>query len=194
MSIRQMENFCDGLRVSPDPRKPNTSTMMLRSKAMAAAEIRTVAEYFGAMKWTSWTRVVETDLVPKTRIEGNLFLTLSSARTEPIAGRIIETPEDQKQSEVFRNQRSGFVAYVPLGSIKRGEYLVTTGGMSVVEGKMVSGKTVACSTCHGPDLMGLADVPGIAGRSPSYLVRQMYDLQQGKRRGASSPLMQPFVA
>ena len=168
--------------------------MMLRSKAMAAAEIRTVAEYFGAMKWTSWTRVVETDLVPKTRIEGNLFLTLSSARTEPIAGRIIETPEDQKQSEVFRNQRSGFVAYVPLGSIKRGEYLVTTGGMSVVEGKMVSGKTVACSTCHGPDLMGLADVPGIAGRSPSYLVRQMYDLQQGKRRGASSPLMQPFVA
>lgn len=59
--------------------------MMLLAKAMTDAEIRTAAEYFGAMKWTPWTRVVETDLVPKTRIEGNLFLTLSSARTEPIA-------------------------------------------------------------------------------------------------------------
>ena len=42
--------------------------------------------------------------------------------------------------------------------------------------------------------MGLVDVPGIAGRSPSYLVRQLYDLQQGTRRGKSSPLMQPVVA
>jgi cytochrome c553 len=38
------------------------------------------------------------------------------------------------------------------------------------------------------------DVPGIAGRSPSYLVRQIYDLQQGTRRGKSSPLMLPVVA
>ena len=192
--IRQMEDFRAGRRVSADPRKPNTPTMTLLAKAMTDAEIRTAAEYFGAMKWTPWTRVVETDLVPKTRIVGNLFLTLSNARTEPIAGRIIETPEDEEQAEVLRNPRSGFVAYVPVGSIKRGEDLVTTGGMSVAEGKIVPGKTVACGTCHGPDLMGLADVPGIAGRSPSYLVRQMYDMQQGKRSGASAPLMQPVVA
>jgi cytochrome c553 len=42
--------------------------------------------------------------------------------------------------------------------------------------------------------MGLADVPGIAGRSPSYLTRQLYDLQRGTRRGRSSPLMLPVVA
>jgi cytochrome c553 len=42
--------------------------------------------------------------------------------------------------------------------------------------------------------MGMADMPGIAGRSPSYLVRQMYDFQQGTRRGKMSPLMQPVVA
>jgi cytochrome c553 len=42
--------------------------------------------------------------------------------------------------------------------------------------------------------MGLADVPGIAGRSPSYMVRQIYDLQRGTRKGASAPLMQPVVA
>ncbi len=38
------------------------------------------------------------------------------------------------------------------------------------------------------------DAPGIAGRSPSYLVRQLYDLQRGTRKDKSSPLMQPVVA
>jgi cytochrome c553 len=146
------------------------------------------------MKWTPWTRVIETDLVPRTRIEGNLFRATAQARTEPIAGRIIEVPEDEEQSEGLRNPRSGFIAYVPVGSIKRGENLVTTGGLSIVDGRIVPGKTVACAGCHGPDLMGLLDVPGIAGRSPSYLVRQLYDLQQGARRGKSSPLMQATVA
>jgi len=191
--IRQMQEFRDGQRVSSDPRKPNTPTMMLLAKGMTDAEIRESAEYFGAMKWTPWTRVIETDLVPKTRIAGNLFLATETARTEPIAGRIIEMPEDEEQSEVLRNPRAGFVAYVPVGSVKRGENLVTTGGMTIADGKIMPGKTLACATCHGPDLMGLADVPGIAGRSPSYLVRQLYDLQTGARKGASAPLMQPVV-
>jgi len=192
--IRQMEDFRNGARRTFDPRKPNTPTMIELAKAMTDEEIRESAEYFGAMPWTPWTRVVETDLVPRTRIVGNLFLTIEAERTEPIAGRIIEVPEDEEQSEGLRNPRSGFIAYVPVGSIKRGENLVTTGGLSVADGKIVPGKTVACATCHGPNLMGLADVPGIAGRSPSYLVRQLYDLQQGTRNGASAPLMMPTVA
>ncbi|MCX6952677.1 MAG: cytochrome C-binding protein [Verrucomicrobia bacterium] len=192
--IRQMEDFQHDLRASADPRKPNTPTMTALAKAMSAEEIRESAEYFGAIKWTPWIRVVETDLVPKTKIEGNLHLAIEEARTEPIAGRIIETPEDQEQAEGLRNPHSGFIAYVPVGSVKKGKNLVTTGGMTVVDGEIQPGKTLACATCHGPDLMGLADVPGIAGRSPSYLVRQMYDLQQGTRKGPSAPLMQPVVA
>jgi len=192
--VRQMQDFKNGLRVSADPRKPNTPTMRLLAEAMTDEEMQTAAEYFGAMKWTPWTRVIETDLVPKTRIVGNLFLPLEPGRSEPIAGRIIEVPEDEEQSEVVRNPRSGFIAYVPVGSVKRGENLVMLGGMTVADGKIVPGKTVACGTCHGPDLLGLAEVPGIAGRSPSYLVRQMYDLQQGRRKGASAPLMLPVVA
>jgi cytochrome c553 len=191
--LRQLEDFRSGARHSADPRKPNTNTMIALAKGMTADEIKAAADYFGAMKWTPWTRVVETDLVPKTRISGNLFLATEKARTEPIAGRIIEVPEDEEQAETLRNPRSGFIAYVPVGSIKKGENLVKTGGMSIVGGNIVPGKTVACFTCHGPDLMGLADVPGIAGRSPSYLVRQLYDLQQGTRKGPSAPLMQPIV-
>ena len=192
--LRQLEDFRNDARTSADPRKPNTPLMAGLAKSMSDEEMKEAAEYFGAMKWTPWTRVVETDLVPKTKIVGNLFLATERERTEPIAGRIIEVPENEEQSEGLRNPRSGFIAYVPVGSIKKGENLVTTGGLSVVEGKTVPGRTIACAACHGPDLMGLVDVPGIAGRSPSYLVRQMYDLQRGTRRGRSAPLMQPVVA
>lgn len=54
-------------------------------------------------------------------------------------------------------------------------------------------KTVACSICHGPDLHGLGPVPGIAGRSPSYIIRQLYDFRAGVRAGAGSALMKPVV-
>ena len=36
--------------------------------------------------------------------------------------------------------------------------------------------------------------PGSPGRSPSYIVRQLWDLQQGARNGAWSPLMKQVVA
>ena len=62
---------------------------------------------------------------------------------------------------------------------------MTTGG---------GGKTTACAVCHGADLKGLGPVPGIAGRSPSYMVRQLYDMQQGMRKGVWTDLMKPVVA
>jgi cytochrome c553 len=192
--VRQIQDFRNGLRRTADPRKPNTNTMIDLAKAMTDDEVRAAAEYFGAIKWTPWVQVVETDLVPKTRISGNLFLAKAQTRTEPIAGRIIEVPEDEEQAETYRNPRSGFVAYVPIGSIERGRDLVTTGGMRIVGNTIVQGKTTACSTCHGVDLMGVADVPPIAGRSPSYLVRQIYDMQRGARNGASAQLMKLVIA
>jgi cytochrome c553 len=72
-----------------------------------------------------------------------------------------------------------------VGSITKGDALVKTGG---------NGKTVECGSCHGADLQGLGPVPGIAGRSPSYLVRQMYDMQSGARHGEWAELMKSVVA
>jgi cytochrome c553 len=66
--------------------------------------------------------------------------------------------------------------------------------MKIVGNQIVQGKTTACGTCHGLDLMGVADVPPIAGRSPSYIVRQLFDIQQGTRNGASAQLMKLVVA
>jgi cytochrome c553 len=138
------------------------------------------------MKWTPWVRVVESDTAPKTRIAAGMFVALEGeqAGKEPLGQRIIEVPEKGAETDTLRNPRSGFIAYVPVGSVKKGETLVTTGG----------GKTTQCGVCHGADLEGLGPVPGIAGRSPSYTVRQLFDMQQGTRKGLWSDLMKPVVA
>jgi cytochrome c553 len=187
--MRQIQDFRSGRRHTADPRKPNTNTMIELAKSLTDDELKAAAEYFGSMKWTPWIRVVETDLVPKTRIAGNLFLPVAEAKTEPLGGRIIETPENEEQAETYRNPHSGFIAYVPVGSLNKGKDLVTTGGARIVGKEFIQGKTTPCITCHGPDLMGVADIPPIAGRSPSYMVRQMWDMQQGTRNSEPAKLM-----
>jgi cytochrome c553 len=192
--IRQMQDMKHDLRGSAEPRKANTLLMIALAKAMTDEEIKESAEYFAKLTWTPWIRVVETDRVPRTRTSTNMFLPIEKEHTELLGSRIIEVPENVEETELLRNPHSGFIAYVPIGSVKKGEALVTTGGATILEGKTVPGKTVACATCHGPDLKGLAEVPGIAGRSPSYLARQLYDMQQGTRKAPLSLLMQPVVA
>jgi cytochrome c553 len=181
--IDQMNDFRNGDRKSADTRKKNTNVMAAIAKAMTDDEIKAAADYFGSMKWTPWIKVVESDTVPKTFTSVGMYLPLEGGGTEPLGQRIIEMPEQPEATEVLRNPHSGFIAYAPRGSIEKGEALVTTG----------RNKTIACGICHGADLKGLGPVPGIAGRSPSYLVRQMYDMQQGTRKGAWTELMKPVV-
>jgi cytochrome c553 len=123
-----------------------------------------------------------------------MLVPLEDKSTEPIGDRIIEVPVDAHLTELLRDSQSPFIAYVPVGSIAKGEALVTTGGAHLAGGKIVAGKTAACGTCHGPDLTGYADMPPIAGHSPSYLVRQMLDMQKGNRNGPGVKLMKPVVA
>jgi len=182
--IQQMLDFRNGDRKSAEPRKANTNVMIVIAKGMTDEEIKAAAEYYGSMKWTPWIKVVESKMAPKTRIAGGMFLTEEGGEKEPLGERIIETPENTEGTELLRDDRSGFIAYVPAGSIKKGESLVTTG----------AGKTTACAVCHGVNLMGLGPVPGIAGRSPSYMVRQMFDMQQGARKGLWTELMKPVVS
>jgi cytochrome c553 len=181
--VQTMADFKRDHRKSADSRKANTNVMIAIAKAMTDDEVKLAAEYFASMKWTPWIKVVEARTVPTTRIAGGMFLRLEGGGTEPIGRRIIETPEDTENTELLRDPRGGFLAYVPVGSIKKGEALVSTGG----------GKTTRCAVCHGADLNGLGPVPGIAGRSPSYTVRQLYDMQQGTRNGTWTDLMKPVV-
>ena len=192
--MRQIQDFRSGRRHSADPRKPNTNTMIELAKSLSDEELKAAAEYFSSMKWWPWVRVVETERVPRTRIQGNLFLPLEREKTEAIGMRIIEMPEDEEQAETYRNPHSGFVAYVPVGSIKKGKDLVTTGGARIIGNEFIRGKSTPCITCHGEDLMGQGDSPPIAGRSPSYMVRQIWDIQQGTRNSEPAQLMRLAVA
>jgi cytochrome c553 len=182
--IQQMHEFRDGNRLSSDPNKANTKYMMAYAKAMTDQQIEEAADYFSAMKWTPWIKVVETATVPKMYASGGMFFAWPGGEKEPIGNRIIETPINGEATEVLRDPHSGFIAYAPKGSIEKGKKLVTE----------ETGKTVKCGVCHGADLKGMGPVPGIAGRSPSYIVRQLFDMQQGKRKGLWTALMMPVVS
>ncbi len=181
--IQTMYDFRNGLRKSAEPRKNNTNLMVQFAKNMTDDEIKAAAEYFGSMKWTPWIKVIETNTVPKTHNNNGMFLVEGNEK-EPLGKRILETPVNAEATEVLRDPHSSFFAYVPPGSIKRGEALVTKN----------NAKTTQCASCHGADLKGLGPVPGIAGRSPSYLMRQMNDMKQGVRNGTWTQLMKPVVA
>jgi cytochrome c553 len=181
--VQQLHDFQQGLRHSADPRKANTLEMENIARTMTEDEIKEAAKYFSTIKVPKYVRVVEADKVPATRVQGEIYFAVDGPE-EPIGVRVIETPEDAAETRL-RNPKSGFIAYVPTGSIKRGEALAATGA---------GGKTTPCAVCHGADLKGLGPVPNLAGRSPSYLARQMYDMKLGTRKGAMSALMMPVLA
>jgi len=188
--VQQLMDFRNGARKTSDPRKGNTALMAGFTKSLTDEEIKAAATYFTAIPAKPWIKVVETDSVPKTRPNGGIFITLAGADAgmEPLGDRIIETPVNAEDTEIRRNPRSGFIAYVPPGSLKKGEALVTTGVTAN------GGKVTACTACHGADLRGLGPVPRLAVRAPSYIARQLYDMHHCNRAGTWTPLMVPVVA
>ena len=185
--IQQMADIKSGARKSSDPLMTPPNLMVAVAKAVNDDDIRTAAEYFASLKWTPWVKVVESATVARFTVVGGMAVptTGSGAGTEPLGQRIIELPNDGERAEVLRDDAASFTAYVPIGSVKKGEMLATTGG---------DGKTRACGTCHGPKLEGLGSFPPLAGRSPTYTVRQLFDMQQGNRNGPGAALMKPVVA
>ena len=173
---RTMREMKAGLRVSSEPRKKNAQQMVDFAKAMTEAEIAQTAAYYAALPPTVPIRVVETETVPKLVNQDGMWLPADGSQREPIGNRIVETPEDVHR-EQLRDPRANFIAYVPVGAVAKGKAL-----------------SKSCAMCHGANLEGRDAVPGIAGRSPSYLARQLHDFQTGARRGPMAAMMKPAVA
>ncbi|HLG87271.1 MAG TPA: c-type cytochrome [Alphaproteobacteria bacterium] len=180
--LQQIRDLRSGARKSSVSDLKPPALMVGIAKAVSDEDVEKAAAYFASIKPRPWIRVVETETVPRTHIAGFMLVADASGTAEPIGQRIVETPENLGQTEL-RDSESGFVAYVPKGSIAEGERLAKTG----------SGKSTACVACHGPDLRGIGSTPALAGRSPSYLVRQLYDIRHGARGGPSNELMQSVV-
>jgi cytochrome c553 len=177
--VRTMGDFKSGTRIDP-------ARMNAIAKGMSDEDVRQAAEYFAALKPGGWVKVVETDTVPKSyvSVKGRQRLPLPGGGMEPLGNRIVELPQDVARA-TSRDPHSGFIAYVPTGSVAKGAALVKTGG---------SNKTIACAICHGDSLEGLGDVPRLAGLHPAYVARQLYAFQTGTNHSVSSALMKKVVA
>ncbi len=175
---RQMADFKSGAR--KEPNRMNTI-----GGAVSDDEIRQASEWFASLKPTAWTKVVEATMVPKTFVgQGRMRFAQPGGGMEPLGSRIITLPQDQSRA-TKRDPHSGFIAYVPQGSIKKGEAFVKNGG---------GGKSVACAICHGDSLQGLGNVPRIAGLHPIYIARQLHGFKDGTRNGGDAPLMKRPVS
>jgi cytochrome c553 len=176
--IRQMAEFKNGGR-----KGVRAATMIAIAQAISDDDTLAASEYFSSLKPGVWTKVVEADVVPKTYVgAGAMRFVSPEGGTEPIGDRIIVLPQDESRAR-SRDPHSGFIDYVPVGSVAKGETLVVSGG----------GKTIPCAICHGQDLRGIGELPALAGRPPIYLVRQLNDMKTGARSGSSMALMKAVV-
>ena len=125
---------------------------------------------------------MESKTAPKVRLQGGMHMAVPAGEggaMVPIApDTIVEVPDDNLRAEA-RDTRMGWTAYVPPGTLKKGRQIAAK---------------AQCSTCHGANLEGLGPVPPLAGRSPSYTMRQLFDFKTGARRGPWGELMKPVVA
>jgi cytochrome c553 len=174
--VQQMLDFKSGARKDP--------TRMNRIAAeVSEEEARQAAEWFATLPRRTFTRVIETDTVPRTFLgPGRMRFAEPDGSLEPIRERIITVPEDPARARL-RDPDSGFIAYVPVGSLAKGRALVDTGG----------DRTLPCAPCHGDALRGKGKVPRLAGMHPIYTVRQLYGFKDGSRNGADAAVMKPVV-
>lgn len=134
-------------------------------------QIAEAAAWFSRQDFISRVTVVESATVPATAPLGYI-LAVRAGAAEPIAGRIIEVPDDPYAFEK-RDPRATFTGWVPPGSI--------------VKGRAVAGE-LGCIECHAEQLNGWGP-----GRSPSYILRQLLAFKTRSRGGASAEPMKAVV-
>jgi cytochrome c553 len=181
--VEQLNAFRDDLRQSAEPRLHHTRKMNIVAKGLTMDNVIDAADYFSSLPRGPWVRVVETDRVPRTIIDPDNWLNRApGGGLEPIGQRIVELAENEYRMSIS-DPTSGIIAYVPEGSIRRGDSLAHAG----------TPQRAACTTCHGLNFQGVGTVPAIAGQMPSYLARQLWDIKTGSRRGDSVAPMRDVV-
>jgi cytochrome c553 len=178
----QLRDMRSGARraAAPADYAPVQAMHQLASE-LTDAEIEAAAQYFSQQILGPRVEVIEGARIPEAKPAAWIYAREGMAE-EDLGARIIEMAPDFALHE-RRDDRMRYVAYVPAGSIDRGRLLATTG----------AGRTQACAGCHDVDMHGTALGPAIAGRSPSYLMRQLLAFQRKARTSARAQMMQPVV-
>ena len=178
----QLEAFRDGKRkpVGPEAWKPSYAMHAL-SATLKDEEIDASAKYFAQQKLKRRQYVIESVNIP--RAEPSDWVYMEVGGTEDLENRVLEVAPDIIRHQ-RRDDRMPYTVYVPPGALARGKQLVSTGD---------KGKTQACATCHLAGLKGTDKIPPIAGRSPTYLLRQLIAFKNGTRGGEAAAQMDPVV-
>lgn len=183
--VDQMAAFASGARRSAWNGSTYLPTELMAKSAaqVSRAEIADAAAYFSSLRLKKpRAEVIESDRVPRTRPVAWIYAREKGAGDEPLGHRLLEMPRDFERHEL-RDSRAEYVAYVPRGSLARGRKLAMDGTAAVPP----------CAACHGADLRGLDLGPPIAGRSPTYLLRQLVAFRTGARQTREGTPMRPVV-
>lgn len=179
--IEQMHAFRDGTR--QNIRAPAMTEM---AYAISEKDLREAAEYYARIPRAKqkWMRVVETSRAPANHVgAGGARFFDKGAATVPVPPDMIYEIAESEEVEL-RNDHTGFVDYVPMGSLAKGR--------TVALGNR--GQFRSCGSCHGADFRGHDDAPRLAGRSAYYLIRQLADMRAGYRKGPGVEKMKEVVA
>ena len=177
--IQQLADFKSGARRSgwSGPYGP-TDGMIQLAAYVTPDEAAAAAAYFSRQRPISRVRVIQSDVVPRSRIVGWVYAPEPGGGEEPLGERMMEfAPEPERHER--RDDRMQYVAYVPKGSVKRGRAIA-----------LQAAGTTACSSCHGKQLEGAGLIPRLAGRSPTYLLRQLLAFQTRARASLAGQPMQ----
>jgi cytochrome c553 len=174
----QLREFATGRRHSASPGRPGEAYMAQIAGKLTPAEIKAAAGYFSQIVRPSLPiKVTEVEMAPRTVTHHDGWQELApEGGSEPIGQRVVLVAEDFPQMWLG-DPLAGAIAYVPPGALKRGKQLERHGSQP-------------CTSCHGAKLKGIGNVPPLAGRNPTYLARQLWDIKSGARSGAAVALMQ----
>ena len=141
------------------------------------------AAYFSALKYKPWIKVVETDTVPRPRNPRRQRLRRRRGRL----ARANRRP-DRRVTRRHRPHRPAR-RRVRLRGVRATRRRRAGPGAR----RDRRGSAPPCAACHGADLRG-GEGPPLAGRSPSYLFRQLFDVASGARSGPADEKMKIEVA
>ncbi len=182
--LEQVAAFRDGSRSAADPDYVPTQIMRKVAHGVSDADLSAAATYYSALPHKQAAKVVETATIPRVIATGFSYALAPGGGTEPLGMRIIEMPEDFERFEL-RDPTVRYTAWVPRGSIAKGRQLARRWGLS---------GAYACATCHGTRYQGVGQVPPLAGKSPSGIVRQFAAFRAGARHGGQAELMRQVAA
>ena len=180
--VRQVAELRAGDRISPAADWTPAALMRQTAHGVSDADLAAAAGYFAGLPFAGHVKVLEAAQAPKATAADFVYRFDDKAPPEPLGGRILEGPTDWSRFEL-RDPDAAYIAYVPPGSLAKGAALAKRG----------DSQARPCVSCHGPALTGTAVAPPIAGRSPTYIFRQLYAFKTDARNGTLAEPMKSVV-